>query len=310
MHIVRLFPVAICKKTWVSLRDSFRRALKKKRETKSGQAASKIKKWKFEDEMSFLLPFMQERDTCSNLKDVSDNDNEDEPNEDDEYDDKNNDRGDDRNDDRGEDQNYDRGDDRNDDKHDDKDDDVDEESHAEDKRKKKQKEINRKMVSNTRNKENRWQKQPETALAMMMKYLLDKKTAKEQVTPLPSAIDTFFSSIATTVKNFSPYYQNIAKSQIFSIITDLEMKQIMQPCFVSNTSSTQHHSAQMQSYHTGPHNVLRPLSSPLPLPSSRATPSPSPSGIATPIPSPSYDFPPIVLMPHLSEETQYSNVKM
>lgn len=42
--------------------------------------------------MSFLLPFMQERDTCSNLKDVSDNDNEDEPNEDDEYDDKNNDR--------------------------------------------------------------------------------------------------------------------------------------------------------------------------------------------------------------------------
>lgn len=284
--------------------------MKKKREAKSGQAASKIKKWTFEDEMSFLLPFMQERDTCSNLKDVSDNDNEDEPNEDDEYDDKNNDRGDDRNDDRGEDQNYDRGDDQNDDKHNDKDDDVDEESLAEDKRKKKQKEINRKMVSNTRNKENRWQKQPETASAMMMKYLLDKKTAKEQVTPLPSAIDTFFSSIAATVKSFSPYYQNIAKSQIFSIITDLEMKQIMQPCFVSNTSSTQHHSAQMQSYHTGPHNVLRPLSSPLPLPSSRATPSPSPSGIATPIPSPSYDFPPIVLMPHLSEETQYSNVKM
>lgn len=47
--------------------------------------------------MSFLLPFMQERNTCSNLKDISDDDNEDEPNED-EYDDKNDDRGDDQND--------------------------------------------------------------------------------------------------------------------------------------------------------------------------------------------------------------------
>lgn len=110
--------------------------------------------------------------------------------------------GDDRNDDRGEDQNYDRGDDRNDDKHDDKDDDVNEESHAEDKRKKKQKEINRKMVSNTRNKENRWQKQSETASAMMMKYMLDKKTAKEQITPLPSAIDTFFFKYCSNGKKF------------------------------------------------------------------------------------------------------------
>jgi len=71
----------------------------------------------------------------------------------------------------------------------------------------------------------------------MMEYLLDKKT-KAQITPptqQPDAIDTFFSSIATTVKNFSPYYQNVAKSQIFNIISDLEMKQIMQqPCFVPN----------------------------------------------------------------------------
>jgi len=90
-NIVRLFLAAVCKKTWTNLRDSFRRALKKKRETKSGQAASKIKKWKFEDEMSFLLPFMQERETCTNLKDVSDDDNEHEPNEN-VYNDTNNDR--------------------------------------------------------------------------------------------------------------------------------------------------------------------------------------------------------------------------
>ena len=56
---------------------SFRRTLKKRRQTKSGQAASKIKKWKFEDKMAFLLPFMQERETLSNLE-VSDDDEDDE----------------------------------------------------------------------------------------------------------------------------------------------------------------------------------------------------------------------------------------
>lgn len=130
INIVRLFPAVVCKKTWANLRDSFRRALKRRRETKSGQTVSKIRKWKFEDEMSFLLPFMQERDTCGNLKDVSDDDNENERNEDNinEYDDKNDDREDDRNNDRRDDRNNDREDDRNDDKDDDKDDDVDEES--------------------------------------------------------------------------------------------------------------------------------------------------------------------------------------
>ncbi|XP_071637362.1 uncharacterized protein [Temnothorax longispinosus] len=237
-------PATACKKTWTNLRDSFRRALKKKRETKSGQAASKIKKWKFEDEMSFLLPFMQERDTCSNLEDVSDDDNEYEPNED-EYDDTNNEREDDRNDDRR--------DDRNDDKDDDKDDNVDEELHAENEKKRKQKEINRKIITKAKNKENKCQTQPETASAMIIKYLLKKKTAKAQITPptqQSNAIDTFFSSIAATVNSFSPYYQNIAKSQIFSIIADLEMKQILQEQ-PPNAPIQRQHSAEL--YHTRPY---------------------------------------------------------
>ncbi|XP_011138129.1 probable ATP-dependent helicase PF08_0048 isoform X2 [Harpegnathos saltator] len=232
-------PVAVCKKTWTNLRDSFRRALKKKRKIKSGQAASKIKKWRFEDEMSFLLPFMQERDTCSNLEDISDDDNENELNED-EYDDKNDDRGDDQNDNRGDDRNNDKGDDRNGNKNDDdKDDDVDEELHIENEKKKKE-EVNRKIINVARNKGKRYQTQAETASPVMMKYMLDKKTAKEQITrpsQQSSAVDTFFASIALTVKSFSPYYQNIAKSQIFSIISNLEMKQIMQeqPVFVPNS---------------------------------------------------------------------------
>lgn len=140
-----------------------------------------MKKWKFEDEMSFLLPFMQERDTYNNLKDVSDDDNEDEPNEDEYDDDRNNEREDDRNNDRR--------DDRNDDKDDDKDDNVDEELHTEDEKKRKQKEINRKIITKAKNKENKENKtQPETASAVMMKYLLEKKTAKAQITPPTSTI--------------------------------------------------------------------------------------------------------------------------
>lgn len=298
---VRFFPVAVCKKTWTNLRDSFRRAMKKKRETKSGQAASKIKKWRYEDEMSFLLPFMQERDTCSNLKDVSDDENEDEPNED-----ENDDRVDNRND-NAEDNRNDKEDDRNDDKDDDKSDDVNEESHAENEKKKKQKEINRKIITKVaRNKGNT---QPETASAVMMKYLLDKKTAKAQTPPIqqPSAIDSFFSSIAATVKNFSPYYQNIAKSQIFSIITDLEMKQIMQEqsFFVPNSPTQHQRFAQMQC-HTGPYNVSRPLPSPSPSLSSSTLP-PSPSTVVTPTPSPShYNFPATIPIPHYSEEITYT----
>lgn len=288
--------------------------MKKKRETKNGQAASKIKKWKFEDEMSFLLPFIQERDTCSNLKDASDDDNESKPNEN-EYNDKNDDTTNDRNDDI--DDEIDDRDGRNDNKDDDKDNDVDEmESHTEDEKKKKQNEINRKMITNVaKSKRNRCQTQPETASAVVMKYLLDKKTAKTQIAPRtqqPDATDMFFSSIAATVKTFSPYYQNIAKSQIFSIITDHEMKQItqQQPFFAPNTSTQYKDPASMQSYQTRPYqyNVSRLLPSQS-TSSTISAPYPSPSEIATPIPSSSHDdLPATIPMSHLNEETAYINI--
>lgn len=192
-------------------------------------------------------------------------------------------------------------------------------SHAENE-KKKQKEISRKIITKVgKNKRNRCQTQPETASAVVMKYLLEKKIAKVQMTPpiqQPNAIDTFFSSIAAIVKNFSPYFQNIGKSQIFSIITDLEMKQIMQeqPFFVPNTPTQ--HSTQMPLYHTGPYNVSLPLPSPSQSSSLSSSPtiqsvSPSSSKIATPLPSPSYDFSPTIPMPHLIEKTAYTeNMKM
>ncbi|XP_017755456.1 PREDICTED: uncharacterized protein LOC108547438 [Eufriesea mexicana] len=53
-----------CKKQWNSLRDCYRRALKKRKKVKSAQIG-KIRKWKYENELSFLVPFIKERKSNS-----------------------------------------------------------------------------------------------------------------------------------------------------------------------------------------------------------------------------------------------------
>ncbi|XP_046401595.1 uncharacterized protein LOC124167656 [Ischnura elegans] len=55
-----------CRKRWASFRDQFRRTLQK-RKTKSGQAAAKKNKYKYEDILEFLLPHIVERETLSNV---------------------------------------------------------------------------------------------------------------------------------------------------------------------------------------------------------------------------------------------------
>lgn len=42
------------KKRWAALRAMYRRALKKQNDTRSGQAATNTKKWRFQEQMSFL----------------------------------------------------------------------------------------------------------------------------------------------------------------------------------------------------------------------------------------------------------------
>ncbi|XP_045474319.1 transcription factor Adf-1-like [Harmonia axyridis] len=61
------FPKKDCKKIWASLRDAYRRALKKHLETPPNMLDNKLtRKWRFEDEMSFLNPFLKLRPTvCS-----------------------------------------------------------------------------------------------------------------------------------------------------------------------------------------------------------------------------------------------------
>nr|CAH7768083.1 unnamed protein product [Callosobruchus chinensis] len=61
-------PGPACKARWISLRDQLRKALKKNI-PKSGQAATARKKWKYEDCMSFLIPYFKERETKSNIGD-------------------------------------------------------------------------------------------------------------------------------------------------------------------------------------------------------------------------------------------------
>lgn len=63
---------------WTKLRNAFI-AAKKRRKTKSGQAAKKIAPWKFEKEMSFLIPFLEMRETCSNLETRTNDEDEEEP---------------------------------------------------------------------------------------------------------------------------------------------------------------------------------------------------------------------------------------
>ncbi|XP_046389289.1 uncharacterized protein LOC124158149 [Ischnura elegans] len=55
-----------CRKRWASFRDQFRRTLQK-RKTRSGQAAAKKNKYKYEDILEFLLPHIVERETLSNV---------------------------------------------------------------------------------------------------------------------------------------------------------------------------------------------------------------------------------------------------
>jgi hypothetical protein len=51
---------------------------------------------------------------------------------------------------------------------------------------------------------------------------------ERQAEPPVYAIDAFFKSIAATVKTFYPYHQNICKSRIFEIVSEVEMTEILQ----------------------------------------------------------------------------------
>lgn len=65
----------------------------------------------------------------------------------------------------------------------------------------------------------------ETPLSVVMKYLLESEKRQEKAV---HPIDLFFQSTASTVKKFPPYYQNVCKTKVFSVVSDLEMTHIME----------------------------------------------------------------------------------
>lgn len=59
--------VKTAKSRWKQLRDNHRDALKRQNGTRSGQARKQQKEWKYQKAMSFLLPYMYNRNQSSNF---------------------------------------------------------------------------------------------------------------------------------------------------------------------------------------------------------------------------------------------------
>lgn len=180
-----------CKSRWYNIRDQYRKVLNKKKTT-SGQAATKQLKYKYDNQLSFLKKTFQERPTITN---IDSNDSE-------EYDDTA----------------Y-----------------LDNPGCSTDMNISIESPINSNTSTPMPTQQSTLSKfakglgkknDKETASAVMMKYLIDKKSKEENDT-LKHHVDVFLAGIAFTMKELDPYRVNIAKTRIFSIIQELEMDQIM-----------------------------------------------------------------------------------
>lgn len=69
------FLVAECKKRWTSLRDAYRKSIKCQT-SRSGDAAKKIKHWRFEEQMAFMRPFTFTRQQITNVEVIESEDHE------------------------------------------------------------------------------------------------------------------------------------------------------------------------------------------------------------------------------------------
>lgn len=79
---------------------------------------------------------------------------------------------------------------------------------------------------------------PESASSTLMKYVLmnrNKNTEHtEKVEQHP--IDAFLKGLAPTLKSFSPYLQHLAKGQIFQVIHNLELQQLTENMMSSQST--------------------------------------------------------------------------
>lgn len=69
-------------------------------------------------------------------------------------------------------------------------------------------------------------REPETASATLMKYLLQKKETETKTESVVHPVDAFLSSLSATLKTLDPYNLNLAKSRIFNVVQEIELNQI------------------------------------------------------------------------------------
>lgn len=75
----------------------------------------------------------------------------------------------------------------------------------------------------------KWKSKPtETTTSMLMKYILDKSERNLGISKKTDAVDAFLAGLAPTLKSFTPYYLNLAKSKIFAAVQEYEMEMILE----------------------------------------------------------------------------------
>lgn len=70
MLLIYIYLGEEAKKLWSRLRDAFRSSCKRRDSTRSGDAATSVKPWKFHEQMSFLKSYMKDRQRHTNESNV------------------------------------------------------------------------------------------------------------------------------------------------------------------------------------------------------------------------------------------------
>ncbi|KAG6455897.1 uncharacterized protein LOC115447192 [Manduca sexta] len=187
-------PVVACKQRWQCLRDSYRRILRKRSKTHCADKPN-MKKWKYEKEMAFLIPFFVERKPSQYDASTDEEASEDTT-----------------------DENI-----------------VSTPSLHKSIR-------NTSAIPSTsstvdadrtaQNNRNSTYISQEPNLSVLMAHILER--AKEKTDDM----DSFFLNISSTVKKFSPYQQALAKNQIFTLVSEMEIKQLEPPVEAAPTTTT------------------------------------------------------------------------
>ncbi|KAG5899276.1 hypothetical protein JTB14_012278 [Gonioctena quinquepunctata] len=198
-----------CKKKWTSVRDQLRRTLQK-RKIVSGQAAVSRRKYIYEDLLEFLLPHLIERKSLSNVADTEEVTDYDEHSDITVKEEENID--------------------------------IDEsesmqQNEEEDPEMKSQKTQEMVLYANTSVKsvkrKMQSQLEPQELASASMTYMLSAERTENQPKEVSRnesekhPVDAFLAGIAPPLKSLNPMLLNQAKSCIFSIVQEYEMKQLL-----------------------------------------------------------------------------------